>query len=277
MNSSTYTQEVVNLHTHSYYCGHGFGEVAEYAEKACMQHLHVLGMSEHCPVSDERWVRTRMPFAMLGQYNQDCLRTQNEYVGKLEILRGFECDYLPQYRSFYKEMSEQCDYLLFGIHDLSLDIDSEYSVFWNTMTKQDLYTYTEIYLQALQSGLFLFGAHPDVFMYNYQEWDEETKACSKAIIECAVDYNVALEINANGMRKKMVETSRGVRYAYPHQEFWKLASQYPVKVITNSDAHNPDYVNDGFTLCKTFAESCSIEFSSYLIGKEKDTSIISIV
>ena len=277
MNSSFYTQEVVNLHTHSHYCGHGFGEVAEYAEQACLQQLKVLGMSEHCPVPDERWSLSRMPYTMLGQYNQDCLDTRAVYAGHLEILRGFECDYLPQYYSYYKELREQCDYLLFGIHDLSLDIDSEYSVFWNTMTKQDLHTYTEMYLQSMQTGLFLFGAHPDVFAYNYQIWDEEAQACSRAIIECAVDCKVALEINANGMRKKKVETPEGVRYAYPHQEFWKLASQYSVKVISNSDAHKPYYVNDSFMLCKTFAESCSIEFSSYLIEKEEDASIISIV
>ncbi len=33
------------------------------------------------------------------------------------------------------------------------------------MTKQDLYTYTEMDLQSMQTGLFHFWAHPEVFAY----------------------------------------------------------------------------------------------------------------
>ena len=143
MNIQTYTQEVVNLHTHSYYCGHGFGEVAEYAQEGLKQGLQLLGMSEHCPVPDNRWGGSRMPYSMLDPYTKDCLATKDEYAGRLEVLRGFECDYLPQYKSYYEELRERSDYLFFAIHDLSLDIDDEYSMFWNPITKDDLFTYTE--------------------------------------------------------------------------------------------------------------------------------------
>lgn len=268
MNIQTYTQEVVNLHTHSYYCGHGFGEVAEYAQEGLKQGLELLGMSEHCPVPDNRWGGSRMSFSMLGSYIKDCLSAKEEYAGRLEVLRGFECDYLPQYRSYFEELQEEaCDYLFFAVHDLSLDIDSEYSIFWNPITKDDLFTYTKLYLEGIESGLFLFGAHPDVFCHSYRTWDKETIACSKAIIECAVANDVALEINANGMRKRLVKTSYGTRYAYPHHEFWKLAAQYPVKVICNSDAHNPSHVNDSMALCLDFAKDCGITYSSFQVEK----------
>jgi len=92
MNIQTYTQEVVNLHTHSYYCGHGFGEVVEYAQEGLDQGLALLGMSEHCPVPDNRWAGSRMSYSMLDSYNKDCLTTKAEYAGRLEVLRGFECD-----------------------------------------------------------------------------------------------------------------------------------------------------------------------------------------
>jgi histidinol-phosphatase (PHP family) len=265
-----YTPEVVNLHTHSYYCGHGFGEVEEYAQQAVKQNLQVLGLSEHCPVPDDRWARTRMPKESLVPYSEDCLAVQEKYEDKLFVLRGFECDYLKQYHSYFTDyiLGElKCDYLLFGVHDLSLDINEEYSLFWNKLGKKDLFTYTDQYLEAMQSGLFLFGAHPDVFAYNYRIWDSEAQACSKAIIECAVSCNVALEINANGMRKEKIKTEKGSRYAYPLSDFWHLAAGYPVKVICNSDAHKPEFVNDKFVECKEFADSCNIAFSSYLIER----------
>jgi histidinol-phosphatase (PHP family) len=268
MNIKKYTQEVVNLHTHSYYCGHGFGEVEEYAQAALEQNLQVLGMSEHCPVPDDRWSRTRMPNDLFPNYNQDCLAVQEKYAGKLVVLRSFECDYFKQYHSYFKDyiLGELgCDYLLFGVHDLSLDKNEEYSMFWNKLTKKDLFTYTDQYLMAMQSGLFLFGAHPDVFAYKYLHWDSEALACSKAILECAVSCNVALEINANGMRKNKIETGKGSRFAYPLSEFWQLAATYPVNIICNSDAHKPEYVNDKYEACKEFADSHEIVFSSYTV------------
>ncbi|AEV29161.1 histidinol phosphate phosphatase HisJ family [Sphaerochaeta pleomorpha str. Grapes] len=271
MNTQIFTQEVVNLHTHSYYCGHGFGEVEEYAQQALEQKLQVLGFSEHCPVPDDRWARTRMPNASLSPYSEDCLAVRDKYEGKLVVLRGFECDYLKQYHSYFTDYilgEMDCDYLLFGVHDLSLDKDEEYSMFWNKLGKKDLFTYTDQYLQAMQSGLFVFGAHPDVFAYNYRTWDKEAEACSKAIIECAVSCNVALEINANGMRKKKIETESGNRYAYPIFNFWDLAAKSQVKIICNSDAHKPEYVNDKYAECKEFADSCNITFASFQIARK---------
>ncbi len=265
MNIQTYTQEVVNLHTHSYYCGHGFGEVAEYAQEGLEQGLELLGMSEHCPVPDNRWGGSRMPFAILGSYIKDCKDTKKEFAGRLEVLRGYECDYLPCYHSYYEALKEESDYLFFAIHDLSLDIDDEYSIFWNPITKEDLFAYTKLYLDGLESGLFHFGAHPDVFCHSYRAWDEETIACSKDIIACAIANDVALEINGNGMRKGMVKTSYGKRYAYPHHEFWKLASETTLKVICNSDAHNPSQVNESMSRCLSFARECGISYSTFQV------------
>ncbi len=267
MNIQTYTQEVVNLHTHSYYCGHGFGEVAEYAQEGLEQGLQLLGMSEHCPVPDNRWRGSRMAYSMLDSYNRDCIQAKEEYRGRLEILRGFECDYLPQYDSYFQELGQECDYLFFAVHDLSLAIDDEYSIFWNPITKEDLFAYTKLYLEGIESGHFLFGAHPDVFCHSYRAWDEETIACSKDIIACAIANDVALEINGNGMRKGLVRTSYGKRYAYPHHEFWKLAAETPLKVLCNSDAHNPAHVNDSMEDCLTFARECGITYSSFQVEK----------
>lgn len=208
-----------------------------------------------------------MAYSMLGSYNADCLRVKQDYAGELEVLRGFECDYLPEYKSYYQELQEECDYLFFAIHDLSQAFDDEYSIFWNPITKEDLFTYTRLYLQGLESGVFLFGAHPDVFCHSYRTWDENTLACSKDIIACAIANDVALEINANGMRKGPVKTSYGTRYPYPHHEFWKLAAETPLKVLCNSDAHNPSNVNDSMDLCLTFAKECGITYSSFQVEK----------
>lgn len=265
MNTQTYTQEVVNLHTHSFYCGHGIGQISEYATEAHNSGLRLLGFTEHCPVPDERWDRTRMDWHQMGRYEQDIDVERTSYRDSMTILTAYECDWLSGYRSYYEELKERVDYLICAVHDLSFDSSKEYSVFWNTLTKDDLALYTDLYCKALQSGLFLFGAHPDVFAYNYLPWDDQAQACSKAIIECAVSEGVALEINSNGMRKRKVKTEQGERYAYPVTEFWQLASKYPLKVVTNSDAHKPVEIRAALDKTFALAQEAGLSFVSYTL------------
>ncbi len=202
----------------------------------------------------------------MSSYEADCEQEKQKASGSpLTILTGYECDYLKGYHSYFEDLKQRVDYLICGVHDLSPDLDQEYSVFYSNLTKHDLFRYTDMYCQALESGLFLFGAHPDVFAHSYPKWDAEAKAASRAIIECAVSNNVALEINANGMRKRKVKGESGLRYAYPLAEFWRMASEYPLKVVTNSDAHESRFLVDRQEECFAFARQCSVQFSSYLL------------
>ena len=270
MNKNIYSQEETNLHTHSFYCGHGTGTIMQYTKEALQSGLSLLGFSEHCPVEDDRCKKSRMKQEQIPLYEQDCQEAKVQYDGKLHILTGYECDYLRQYDSYYASVKERVDYLVCAIHDLSEDLNQEYSVFWNRLSKKDLAAYADMYCSALSSGLFLFGAHPDVFAYNYFSWDAETEAISKAIIECAVANDVALEINANGMRKRMV----GSRYPYPLTEFWNIAKEYPLKVVTNSDAHAPFEIRSGRDECFSLAQEHNLQFVSYQVDDQTGLTLI---
>ncbi len=264
-----YSQRNVNLHTHSFFCGHGTGLVEEYAVNALEQGLEALGYSEHCPTPDDRWPRSRMPFARLDEYTEACRVSQRLHgpLGRndLLVLRGFECDYLPEYHSYYQEHllgDLACDYLLFGVHYLQVLSRRDVPVHRGALGKTELYAYTDQYIASLRSGLFLFGAHPDLFAFNYRTWDADAISCSKAIIECAVDLGIPLEINGYGFRKPLIETPDGVRKAYPIPRFWELAAQYPLQVTTNSDAHAAADVAVHFTVCREFAERFGLKFVS---------------
>ena len=50
-----YTPDKVNLHTHSFYCKHGSGTIADYVEQARKDGLKLLGFSEHCPLPDREY------------------------------------------------------------------------------------------------------------------------------------------------------------------------------------------------------------------------------
>lgn len=264
MNSKSFTQEVTNLHTHSFYCGHGTGEISEYVVEARRKGIQLLGFSEHCPVPDNRWSTSRMSYGQMSSYEAD-IQEARRACDDLVILTGYECDYLPQYKSYYQELQERVSYLIVSVHDLSFELGVEQQVFAHPLTKEDLHVYTDLYCQGLQSRLFLFGAHPDVFAYYYYGWDDETKACSRAIIECAVSEGVALEINSNGLRKSKQMTSQGRCSSYPLFEFWQLASEYPVKVVTNSDAHKPDDMRAKMKETFELARSVGLPFATYTL------------
>jgi histidinol-phosphatase (PHP family) len=97
----------------------------------------------------------------------------------------------------------------------------------------------------MQSGLFAFIAHPDLFGVCYPVWDAEAEACSRALLTAAAELKMPLEINGYGLRKPMVEAPDGPRYKYPWLPFWELAAECGVGAVLSSDAHEPENVATG--------------------------------
>jgi histidinol-phosphatase (PHP family) len=130
--------------------------------------------------------------------------------------------------------------------------------FWKegyTNSKKMLKDYAEAFVLGIQSGLFAFGAHPDIFANFYAEWDEDAKACARYILEAAKSYEFPLEINGNGFRKGLQRAGDQLRYFYPIEPFWALAAKYDISVLVNSDAHEPWQLRtdgQGMALAKKF-------------------------
>lgn len=251
-----------NLHTHSFYCGHGNGSLKDYVKVAKANNINLLGFSEHCPLKDNRWAFARMNYSMMDIYLSD-IELLKKTEKNITILSSFECDYLPKYDSYYNEIRERCDYLIFGVHYLENTDYQEITIDNIIFSKKDLTLYAKQYIKALESGLFLIGVHPDMFLSRYDKWDEEAKAISKDIIESAICNNVALEINGKGMLLPKKEGfHKKERYEYPVDEFWQIASTYSnLKVVSNSDCHTPLNLIKNIENCIKFAKDNSINYS----------------
>ena len=264
MNSQRYTDREINLHTHSFYCGHGHGHIAEYVQAAASTSLKALGFSEHCPFPDDRYRSTRMAYADRQRYEADVASCQG--AGDLKVLLGYECDYHRCYHQYLAETGERVDYLIGAVHYLNLSEEADDPHFSRPLEKRDLPRYADRYCQMLQSGLFLFGAHPDLFTYNYRRWDEETEAISRAILACAVSEGIALEINGYGLQKKVMQTEDGFTHTYPHPRFWALAAEYPdLLVVTSSDAHKPGDVAYGIEETAAIAHENGLRLAAYFV------------
>ncbi|MBF0110608.1 MAG: histidinol-phosphatase [Magnetococcales bacterium] len=242
----------VNLHTHTWRCQHARGDVAEYVLQARERGLRVLGMSDHTPMPDGRWGSIRMALEDLDGYDR-AVEAARSGGGTLRVLKGMECEFVPEFTSFYRETllgERKFDYLAGGIHLFLLDGEWVY-VSSGVRDARGLRAYTDFFIEAMRSGLYAFMAHPDLFASAWQSWDREAAACTRAMLEAAADLGVPLEINANGLRQWPIRDGATTRQPYPWSPFWEMAAGYRIKALVSADAHRPEEIHDAAT-CRAF-------------------------
>ena len=230
-----------NFHTHTFRCKHARGDVADYCEEALALGMETLGFSDHSALPDDRWLSARMEYADLDDYVRAMDRARVDYPS-LNIVKGMECEYVPEFRSFYTdELLEEkgFDYLVGAAH--FFPYRGEWvGTYGGTRNAASLRAYADYVIDMMATGLFDFIAHPDLFGNCYAVWDRDTAACSRDILHAAREYAVGMEINALGMRKQARKSPGNPFPLYPWKPFWELAAECDAPVIVNSDAHRPE-------------------------------------
>lgn len=230
-----------NFHTHTFRCMHASGADEDFVCAAIEEGFSCIGFSDHSPWPYQRHVSgMRMPASQLEDYVQSIRSLQNKYRGEIEILLGLECEYFPEYLPWLKEQIQKyrLDYLILGHHFSPSEFGGVYN--GGLSTPQELQLYRNAALDAMDSGLFAYFAHPDLFMNGYQVFDEHAEAVSRDIIEKALETNTPLEFNLLGYARG----KHNGRPGYPFPDFWRLAAEYGATAILGIDAHTPDAYAD---------------------------------
>ena len=261
----------INYHTHTYRCGHAVGTEKEMIESAISLGIEELGMSEHIPlpyytlhllssIPYHRSLRSikamiiafkkngpnmRLKYKDMNKHLSLLEKYKEEYKDKIKIYKGFEAEGYKVYFKYYKRLLDdnKVDYLILGHHFHKYSIHDDY-IGKKNCTKKDLYIYAKDIEEALDTKLFTYLAHPDLFFLGYKHFDEDAKKVSRIICEAAKRNNIPLEINAGGIRKGYVKVDNEDVYLYPNYHFWKIASEIGNDVIIGFDAHHPDDFND---------------------------------
>lgn len=248
-----------NYHTHHYRCKHAEGEIIDYVRFAVKKGMKELGMSCHLPYKDGRFSNDRMDYSDLSKYFHEIDEAKEE-LGELKVLKALECEYFEDSRDYYLELKEKTDYLILGQHFIFKDEGEAVDVFF-TEDKETLYKYRDSVIKGIESGIFDFLAHPDLFMHSYPKWDEHCKRVTEDILASCRKYNMPIEYNANGLR-----SGRN----YPHDDFWKyVADNYgDIEVLVNSDAHFPEALDDEFVeISKKRVKSMGLNYTEVLKNK----------
>lgn len=254
-----------NYHTHMYLCRHAEGDVSDYVEEAIRLGFKTLGMSDHAPFKELKDRSVRMVPSDFPIYLEKCHQARKKYKNQIKLLIGLEIEYFEDHDEMYKDFLTQVDYLALGQHYITDSegrngLRSSYS-----LSKKNITKYVDMVTNAMKTKYFSFLCHPDLMLYNVSKFDSFIEEESKRLIQAAIDYDVPLEINANGIRRGVYMMDEGPRYIYPRKEFWILAKEMGAKVIVSSDAHTPSYLYDE-TVEETykFAEQLGIEVEEEL-------------
>ena len=231
-----------NYHTHVELCGHATGMSSDYIEKAIELGLVEIGISDHAPIPREwmsveqykyNWLDRQMSLdTFYNIYLPDLRKSIVHYSSKISIFKGLEIEFVENKEDYYLKLLDDLDYLILGVHYILIDGVNYNS--YEDLNFENVHFYADNIEKALKTGYFGCLVHPDLFLFNYlsknsqkYEFDDEADRVSRRIIEAAISNDVVLEINCGGIRKgKIVDTSLGMQYLYPREEFWKIASEY---------------------------------------------------
>ena len=219
-----------NYHTHTKYCNHASGEMEDYVKYAVKHGIRYMGFSDHSPfVCPGYESHDRIRTDQLPEYFAEGNRLRKKYQHDLDLKIGFEMEYYPLYFcSMLKTVLDAgAEDLILGQHFVKNEYPDLIMSFYATDNEEYLLDYTDCVLKGIQSGVFTYVAHPDVFNYqgkNTALYDEEMERICLA----SKEYHIPLEINFGGARSKLY---------YPKDRFFQIAGSVGCPITMGMDAH----------------------------------------
>lgn len=239
---------IANYHTHTYRCGHARGEDRAYVEEAIKAGIKILGFSDHTPMPYPLAQRPghRVQLSMAEDYFRSIADLKREYARDITIHIGVEAEFYPDTFDLFWDYIKQfpLEYMILGQHFIGRDEDSLYSSSASP-SEEKLIKFTNNLIDAINTGKFLYIAHPDILNYTgeYEAYHREmTRLC-----QTAKAAGIPMEINRLGYFEHRI---------YPSDRFFGIAAREGCDVIIGSDAHSPDVFRDHASIegCAEFAK-----------------------
>ena len=221
-----------NYHTHTPRCNHAEGAERDYIERALEAKFRELGFSDHSPYLFDvpgYYSRFRMKPEQLEDYANTLLALREEYRNRIRLFIGLEMEYYPRLFSRTLDFLRQypLDYLILGQHAIYNETEGIFSP-RPTDDEKLLDQYRGQTMEALETGLFSYFAHPDLFCFTGDPKAYERHV--RTICRRARELGIPLEFNLLGFQEEK---------HYPDPRFWRVAGEEGCSVVLGSDAHEP--------------------------------------
>ncbi len=252
-----------NYHTHTARCQHAAGEDREYIEAAIERGIKVLGFSDHCP-----WIfpgdyvsGIRMLPSQTDDYCHSLESLRKEYASDIDIKIGFEAEYVPSLMEAQDRFLADypIDYMILGQHYLGEEPGSVYTG-WETDDYQILKKYVDTVIEGMESGRYLYLAHPDLIYYVGSDTlyeKEMTRLC-----EYLKKKESPVELNLLGALQKR---------NYPSDRFLRVVQKTGNTCILGIDAHAPAQIlnMEGYERCICWIEKYGLTRTEIMLPENR--------
>ena len=236
---------LANYHSHTTRCMHAVGTEEEYVLQAIKSGFECIGFAEHTawPYKSDFVSGMRMHISQLEDYVSTIRGLREKYRDQIRVFIALECEAFPEFYPWLKETKEkyQLDYLLLGNH---YDTNDEFggAYFGRCDTHAGVERYVKTTVAGMETGMFSYVAHPDIFLHRYPAFDEAAEKACRQICETAKRLDMPIEYNLLGHNRSEGSKQRGyVGYCSP--EFWNIAREYGNRCIIGVDAHAPEQLD----------------------------------
>jgi len=255
----------IDLHNHTSRCNHARGTIDEYIRRAIELGIDIYGFSEHAPMDFDK--KYRLPLCDMDAYTNDVLSAKERYKDEIEILLGYEVDYLPGHME-KSVLNTHVDYLIGSVHFIdkwSFD-NPEFIGGWKNKDIDEIWkAYFEATEAMVKMGKFDIVGHLDLIkIFKYMP-KTDVRILAKDVLKAIKASNMVLELNAAGLRKPVKEI-------YPSRQLLEEAYALDIPITFSSDAHAVDQVGFGYEQGTRLAKE--IGYTKAVTFKERDKQLV---
>lgn len=255
----------IDLHNHTTRCNHAEGTVDEYIQRAISLGIDIYGFSEHAPMDFDP--EYRLAFEEMEAYTNDILQAKEKYKDNIDILLGYEVDWLQNHMS-EKVLNADVDYLIGSVHFIdkwSFD-NPEFIGGWKNKDIDEIWkAYFEATEAMVKSGKFDIVGHLDLIKVFKFMPKQDIRLLAKDVLHAIKKNNMVLEINTSGLRKPVGEM-------YPSRGLLEEAYNLGIPITFSSDAHAVEQIGFGYELATTLAKD--IGYTQAVTFKGRDRQLI---
>ena len=255
----------IDLHNHTTRCNHAEGTIDEYIVRAIELGIDIYGFSEHAPMDFDS--HYRLSFDEMKEYTDDILKSKEKYKNEIEILLGYEVDYLKGHMD-ERVLTSKVDYMIGSVHFLDKwGFDNpEFIGGWKTRNIDDIWQeYFDAIEAMAKTRYFDIVGHFDLIKVFKFMPNRDIRLLAKKALQAIKKSEMVIELNGAGLRKPIKEI-------YPSKMLLEVAYEMNIPITFSSDAHAVEQVGFGYHEVATLAKN--IGYTKAVTFKQRELQLI---
>jgi len=256
----------IDLHNHTTRCNHATGTVDEYIQRAIELGIDIYGFSEHAPMNFDP--HYRLSFEDMSIYEDEVLQAKRAYQDKIQIVLGYEVDYLKGYIDDRVIYNKRVDYLIGSVHFLN-KWGFDNPEFIGEYKNRDIDDIWQEYFDAIEAmaktGYFDIVGHLDLIKVFKYLPKKDIRLIAQNALKAIKGADMVIELNGAGLRKPIKEV-------YPSQTLLEVAYELNIPITFSSDAHSVEQVGFGYSEAIEIAKK--IGYTKSVTFEQRDRQLV---